>query len=291
MFLRSEESVFQSAGIVRRDQLIADTVTIIAEMNDLLKKQGIRFVVASPPNSASIYPDELPRWLRNQGRFTEYDLLLGALRAHGINVVDLRASLRQARTTGNLYFLHDTHWTPRGSIIGFNSVAEAAGHPDWKLDVDASLLKPIPLRGGDLARMLGVEEDVTEAIENLSFAANPELEFTSDHPAPPEQPAFSVAGRRSGETLLVLGDSFTQTFFPPLLVDHVGRLVWMSHVECGLDWALVDKIHPDEIWWMPTEREFLCFRGRPDHFPSYFALKGQLPPQTLLTTEFPANAR
>ncbi len=270
MFYRLDESITQSAGIVRRDNMVADTVTILVEMSSLLKKQDIRFVVASPPNSASIYPDELPRWLRNQGRFTEYDLFLGALRAHGVNVVDLRAPLRQARTTGNMYFLHDTHWTPRGSIIGFNSVAEAAGHPDWKIDVDASLLKPISRLGGDLAQMIGVEEDVTEAIQNTSLAANPEIGFPSGgHPAgPPDQPAFSEAGRRSGETLLVLGDSFTRSFFPPLLVNHVGSLVWMHHQFCGLDWALVDKIHPDEVWWMPTERYFICLRGRPEHFPS-----------------------
>jgi hypothetical protein len=104
MFYRLEELVTQSAGIVRRDDVVADTVAVLVEINDLLKKQGIRFVVASPPNSASIYADELPRWLRNQGRFTEYDLLLGALRAHGVNVVDLRAPLRQARMKGNMYF-------------------------------------------------------------------------------------------------------------------------------------------------------------------------------------------
>ena len=275
MFLRSDASFLQSAGIVRRDRFISDTVTIVAEMNDLLKKRGVRFVVASPPNSASIYPDELPRWLRNQGRFTEYDLLLGALRAHDINVVDLRVPLRQARTTGNMYFLHDTHWTPRGSIIGFNSVAEAAGHPDWRLDVDASLSKPAPRRGGDLAQMIGVDEDVTEAIQNISLETNPEIGFPRGRPAgPPDQPAFSEDGRRSGETLLVLGDSFTRSFFPPLMVNHVGRLVWMHHQRCSLDWALVDKIHPDEVWLMPTERFFICRNGRPEHFPSSYALKG-----------------
>ena len=268
MFYRLEDLVTQSAGIVRRDSLVTDTVTILVEINNLLKKDGIQFVVASPPNSATIYPDELPGWLRNQGRLTEYDLLLGALRAHGVNVVDMRAPLRQGRMAGSMYFLHDTHWTPRGSIIGFNSVAEAAGHPDWKLDVDASLLKPIPRLGGDLAQMIGVEEDVTEAIQNISLAANPEFVVQRAPSDWPWAPAFSEAGRRSGETLLVIGNSFTQSYFPPLLIDHVGRLVWVHHQFCGLDWALVDKIHPDEVWWMPTERAFLCLRGRPAHFPS-----------------------
>jgi hypothetical protein len=116
--------------------------------------------------------------------------------------------------------------------------------------------------------MIGVEEDVTEPIQNVSLAAKPEMGFPSGHPAgPPEQPAFSVAGIRGGETLLVIGDSFTRDFFPALLVSHVGTLLWMHNVQCGFDWALIEKIHPDEVWWMPTERYFVCWR-RPEHFPS-----------------------
>jgi hypothetical protein len=116
--------------------------------------------------------------------------------------------------------------------------------------------------------MIGVEEDVTEPIQDISLAANPEIVVQRAPSGWPEQPAFSEAGRRSGETLLVVGDSFTRSYFPPLLVDHVGRLVWVHHQYCGLDWALVDKIHPDEVWWMPTERAFLCLKGRPEHFPT-----------------------
>ena len=264
MFLRLDNALFQSAGIVRRDQDVTDTIKLLCEMRDLLARQGIRFIVAPPPNSASIYSAELPRWVRNQGRVTEYDLLVGGLRARGVNVVDLRTPLRQARNTGNMYFLHDTHWTPRGSIIGFNSVAEAAGHFDWKLDVDASLLEPIPRRGGDLARMIGVEDDVTEPIQNISLSANPAIPLPG---GPPDQPSFSESGRPGGETLVVFGDSFTSGYFPPLLVHRVGRLVWMHHEWCGFDWAMVDQIHPDEVWWMPTERYFVCLEGRrPEHF-------------------------
>jgi alginate O-acetyltransferase complex protein AlgJ len=267
MFLRLDNALFQSAGIVRRDQDVADTIKLLCEMSDLLARQDIRFIVASPPNSASIYPEDLPRWVRNQGRLTEYDLLVAGLRAHGVNVVDLRVPLRQTSTEG-MYFLHDTHWTPRGSIVSFNSVAESAGHPDWKLDVDASLLGPIPLRGGDLARMIGVEEDVTESIQNISLSANPAIPLPDGRRGPPDQPSFSESGRPSGETLVVLGDSFTRNDFPPLLVRQVGRLVWMHHEWCGVDWAMVNQIRPDEVWWMPTERYFVCVGGRrPEHFP------------------------
>ena len=261
MFFRGDDMVLQSAGIIRRDQEINDTIKFIVEMRDLLDKKGIKFLVASPPNSASIYSADLPGWLRNNGKPTEYDLFMTGLRRYNVNVVDLRAALRQAKFLGNLFSLHDSHWTPLGSIVGFNSIAAASGHPDWKIDVRSSLLSPVQRRGGDLARMIGVEDDVTEAIRNVSLSENPQIRL-SDGP----HAGFWEAGNGSGETLLILGDSFTRSFFPPLLVSNVGKLVWRHHGGCSFDWALIDQVHPNEVWWMPTERLLVCLH-RPEHFP------------------------
>ena len=30
-----------------------------------------------------------------------------------------------ARSSGGAYYLHDTHWTPRGALAGFNAIVEA----------------------------------------------------------------------------------------------------------------------------------------------------------------------
>ena len=36
-------------------------------MNEALAARGIRFLVAIPPNAASIYQDDLPHWAQNSG--------------------------------------------------------------------------------------------------------------------------------------------------------------------------------------------------------------------------------
>ena len=51
---------------------------------------------------------------------------------------------------GPTYSHYDTHWTPRGAIAGFNAIAEADGHPDWRIEADGAL-KPWIRPGGDLA--------------------------------------------------------------------------------------------------------------------------------------------
>ena len=60
---------------------VADAADLIVAMRDALGKRGIGFLVALPPNSSTIYPDDLPKWARNPGKKTEYDLLLEALAA------------------------------------------------------------------------------------------------------------------------------------------------------------------------------------------------------------------
>ena len=58
----------------------------------------------------------------------------------------------------------------------------------------------------------------------------------------------------------MVGDSFTASFFPPMLAQHVGRAIWVHYDKhgCSFDWSLVDKYHPDEVWWAPVERALIC---------------------------------
>jgi hypothetical protein len=86
----ADDMVLQSAGRLLRRQRVADASDLIVTMRDALGKRGIGFLVALPPNSSSIYPDDLPKWARNPGRKTEYDLLLEMVEARGVKAVDLR---------------------------------------------------------------------------------------------------------------------------------------------------------------------------------------------------------
>src|ERR1700733_2736829 len=94
LFFRGQEMLTQSAGLVLREDQVVETADTIARLHASLTAHGIRFIVAIPPNSATIYPDHVPQWARNNGRRTEYDALLTALHARGVPAVDLRPPLR-----------------------------------------------------------------------------------------------------------------------------------------------------------------------------------------------------
>ena len=265
LFYLGDDAVLQSAGLIYRRPQVVGTAALLARMNNWLTGRGIHFLVAVPPNAATTYRDFLPAWARNNGQRTEYDLLLDELKTKRIDAVDLRPVLEAARNGGPVFYLHDTHWTYRGALAGYNAIVEADGHPDWRFDPKSALGPPTIRPGGDLARMLDFDDRATETTEFLTLhATKPERLRTSTN----IYHDYTASDGRPGPTILIIGDSFTEGYFRPMLMPHVGRIVWLHHRWCGFDWETVDQFHPDEVWWMPTERYLLCNPGvTPANFP------------------------
>jgi hypothetical protein len=254
LFYRAFTVLQQGAGVLVRQERVEETADTLARVAQRLAARGTRLLVAPPPGANTIYDAKLPPWARNQGRPTEYDALLTALKARGIPAVDLRPGLRAAAVREQIYFQRDTHWNNRGALEAFNLVAEAAGHPDWRLEPAATLGASAPYEGG-LTWMLGVDD-----------AGEPGpmwLTSRTDRQAPDngDRTPFTLTGNHPGPSLLIVGDSFTRSFFPPLALTHVGRLDWLHHQGCRFDWSLVEAAGVEEVWWMPTERNLLCHAG------------------------------
>ncbi len=256
MFYLGEETVRQSAGLLVRDQRVTDAADMLARMNEELQARDIRFLVALPPNGATIYQDDLPRWAQNSGKPTEYDLLLAKLAAKGVSAVDLRPAVKKARAEGPVFYMHDTHWTFRGALAAYNAIVEADSHPEWRIE-PSSALGPMTLRkGGDLARMFGVGDAVSEYAEDLTLSPGKKVLQSSDPFGD-----FVETSEMAGPTILILGDFFTGGYLPPMILQHAHRVVWMNHLVCGFDWNEVEKYHPDEVWWMANERFLVCIPG------------------------------
>ncbi len=262
-FYRGDKMILQSAGLLVRKSEVIQSADLLARIANELSARGIKFIVASPPNSATIYSDLLPDWAGNRSRPTEYDLMLKALAARGVLAIDLRPALREARSHGAVYYRYDTHWTSRGALAAFNAIAAADGHADWQLDASSVIGRPIALVGGDLARILGVNDDVSELYQPLLL---PRAARQSFGPQPfPTSLYVSKSGQ--GPTIMVIGDSFTMDFFTAMVLAHAARVAWTHHLWCGFDWKWIEQFHPDEVWWMPAERYLLCFR-QPSHMPA-----------------------
>jgi hypothetical protein len=255
LFYRFSNTLQQSAGLLVRERRIAATADTLAQMARALEARGSRFLVAVPPSSSTIYDAHLPAWARRHGRRTEYDLLLEALAARGVEAIDLRPALQTAAREEQVYHRHDTHWNKLGALVAFNELVAATGRPDWRLDPSAMLVAATR-QGGDLARMLGIDAVVTEPAPVLR---NPQPD--RDVPDTERQAPVQLNTAQAGPSILVVGDSFTRIYFPPMVLAHTGRYAWTHHEGCGLDWRWVERVAPDEVWWMPTERILLCKPG------------------------------
>jgi alginate O-acetyltransferase complex protein AlgJ len=250
MFFLGNEMVDESAGLVMRQRAVGQATDLLARMNDDLRARGIRFLVAPPPSSSSIYQDALPIRAQNPGRPTEYDLLLAELAARGVPAVDLRPAVKAARAGGSVYYLHDTHWTFRGALAGFNAIVEADSHPDWRIDPSSALGPPVVRKGGDMANILGLSDKLSEYTENLKLHYGKRVLLPEDD--------YIETSDKPGPRILIFGDSLTLDYFSPMLLQHAGSVVWIHHRYCGVDWRVIEKFHPDEVWWMPGERVLLC---------------------------------
>jgi alginate O-acetyltransferase complex protein AlgJ len=253
MFYLGEETVRESAGLILRDRRVADQADMVQRMHEDLRARGIRFLVAAPLSASTIYQDDLPHWAQNPGKPTEYDVFLADLAARGVPAVDLRPAVKQARAAGPAFYMHDTHWAPRGALAAYNAAVEADGRPDWRIEPDTVLTPPVLRKGGDLARMLGVSDGVSEYAEELTLPHGKKVPISSDVLGD-----FIETGDKPGPTVLILGDSFTGLYFPPMLLTHFGRVIWLHHRLCGFDWSEVINYRPDEVWWMPNERFLVC---------------------------------
>ena len=257
MFYLGGETVRQSAGLILRDQKVANSANLLAGTRDALEKRGIAFFVVVLPSTSSIYEADLPIWAQSHGRKTEYDLFLQDLAERGIKTVDLRPSLKETASQGKAYLLHDSHWTARGAIAGFNAAVEADSHPDWRVDAAKGARAVAGTsREATSPACIGEQDEVAETAEPLALPAVGKEENLSQD----LMPAYMITTGKPGPTILVVGDSFTASFFPRMLAQHVGRAIWVHYNDhgCSFDWSLIDKYHPDEVWWAPVERALIC---------------------------------
>lgn len=252
-----DESLAQSAGVVVRPERVAATADLLADMRRVLAARGIKLLVASPPSSATLYPEELPDWARNPGRPTHYDLLYAALAERGVPAVDLRPALRAEKPRGHVSQMHDSHWSPLGALAAFNAVVDAAGLPDWRMTPETALAPLVQVHGGDSTRLLGVAADETEPLQALAVPAGVFHEL-----APGSAPTGEIVGAHAGPTIMVIGDSFTRNLMSDLVAARAGRFVWVHHQSCGFDWKWIDIAKPAQVWYMPAERLLLCAPGR-----------------------------
>ena len=259
LFFTGDSDIEQSAGLLIRKAAIERFADFAAALYAEMRRHNVAFIVASPPNSATIQRKYLPAWAASVPPLTEYDLILKALAQRGVPAVDLRPALFAEQRRRQTYQRTDTHWNELGALIGYDTVVRALGRKDWAIDPDRVFKGDAERAGGDLARMLGFGGMLREIVPilDLSSYSPPRLQVEdTDRFA-----AFATG--RPGPVVVVVGNSFTHGFWQNYFSLHVSQLDWLANNFCQFHLSEIEALHPDIVIFAPTERYMHCAPSAP----------------------------
>ena len=240
-----------------------------------LSSKGVKlFRIMVGPNKGTIYSEHLPTWAKPPSPNVTDALFAGT---GNIRYVDLRQPLLAAKDSQPeaLYYKTDTHWNSLGAGISFRAfarqVAVAAPELRWPLEAAYELGSVKPRGGGDLAKFLRLNEDLTDAepiirvtsgsIETIQFdfetkkiirrGGNPNID------APPKPLLIKSERALNAKRVLWLRDSFGTAMSPLMAAtfSDVLQLHWNEGLKSPEHFSqLVDEFKPDYVFITVVER-------------------------------------
>ena len=149
--------------------------TFLLERTRRFRDRGAKYVFVVAPNKESIYPEHLPSWIGPRVGPTRLDQLMAHMKsAPEVTVIDLRTTLRDAKSESVVYYKADTHWNTRGAYAAYREVLRVLTRDFPALSAKAwESLGPMPVErtGLDMAQMLGLVPETPEADYVLDHAA------------------------------------------------------------------------------------------------------------------------
>jgi hypothetical protein len=262
LFYSGENVVDQSTGSIYRTDQIRHFVDVVDALRHALAAMGSDVVVLVPPNAQSVPTPDQPTWWRISGPL-EYDLAMRELRERGIATIDLKAAFAAGPDPGLLYRHTDSHWRWNAGLMAFNMTMKSIGHDEWSLDPATSLTPLLPVPGGDLARLLGLQGSLTDA--DYALRTDPSavvwtpIEVFRALPSYAFDLRYAFERTSQGERILVVGDSFTHDYWEPMLKrTGAARIAWMPFSECDFDFTDLARFAPTHVIVEATERNIAC---------------------------------
>ena len=156
---------YANARLMPPDEVAAWHEAIV-RARDWLQDRHVAFVFTIAPDKPVIYPEHMPTTIRKVHPISRTDQVYATLSGTGVNAVDVRPALLEAKTNERLYYLTDTHWNDRGALVAYQRIIEAVRQqvpttpPAWTRDDFEPAEREIS--GKDLAGMLGLKRVLHE---------------------------------------------------------------------------------------------------------------------------------
>jgi hypothetical protein len=239
--------------------------SVLEARRDWLARRGIRYLVVVAPNKETIYGDAVPPWFTRAAgpsRLAQLDQAFAGQR--GIDLLDLSGALAARTAEVRTYHFTDTHWNDMGAFAGYGAIAR-------RLEPWFPGLKPLELadvtpetvvtRGGDLARVCGLQTDLPEPQTQLHPLSAVAATFADGSPITIQR--TDVRARNDLETrsptgeipsAVILRDSFGEALMP-FLSRHFqrGRWIWTDDFPADL----IAEVKPSLVIEQTVERKLM----------------------------------
>jgi hypothetical protein len=240
-----EDTILDFKGAVRFSADELDRLeTYFREWNQWLSDRGIEFHVMIAPNKVSIYPEFLPRGIKQGPSEKRIGPLLKRLASSELSPVFPREKiLKRKSDEHDLYFKWDTHWNGIGAFFGYRVFFEESGLDRPLPEANVRFLRSLRDHG-DLARLLGITNDERDVDYEIRLSeghwAKPLGDWKFAHG---QQNRFEMKSATLGKAL-VFHDSFMGPLIP-LFARHFRSSAF--YFEPYLDKEAIETEMPDIV--------------------------------------------
>ena len=218
----------------RNDPLTLEELRVwkigLEEKHAWLKQQGIPYLFIVIPDKYSIYPEYMPKHIRQVGKQTRLDQLIDYMKNSEVPVLDLRPALLQAKQQGQLFYKTDTHWNDFGAAIAQYEILRVIQkfYPNLTpMNYSWQNFKLTEYNSGDIANMLNISYFLKEIVPELH---KPLLicdkHIVEKHPEDQIKATFFTDCRSNAQKELIFRDSFFIAL-QPYISQHFAKTVYV----------------------------------------------------------------
>jgi alginate O-acetyltransferase complex protein AlgJ len=223
----------------------------LVELNEYLRRRGVRLLVLFAPMKTRIYPEYIPAYLKPVREVTRLDQLMAYIKKNtAIDAIDLGGAVLEGKKKHRVFFKHDVHWNEYGAFYAYRRIAARLGRyfdePAPRTLGDYRVEEGI-FHGGDLASMLGLRDRFSEK----NFTLVPEFRRRA-HKLPDtytvKSSRFTEIFETPGSHLpraVVFHDSFFN-FLKPFLAEDFSRMACFQSYG-RVDVSVIRKEKPDIV--------------------------------------------
>ncbi len=220
---------YRSLSLFKGEKEMAEWVKPLAEIQKFLAGRGIRMLVVFVPMKPRVYPEYVPEYLRPVQDRTRLDQIMQYMKQHtDIDVLDTGPGVITGKKGHLVFYKHDVHWNDYGAYYAYRAIMGRLSGilgPMVPHSLENFTVTTKHFIGGDLARLLGLEDRFTEEIPIFIPKEKREWKTAAvTYPAPFSRFTEAIESNdRSRPKAVVFHDSFFN-FIKPLMADHFSRM-------------------------------------------------------------------